>query len=403
MQENRKLRIIFISFAIAQFITLLGDRLHQFSVVGMIGKVAPGSSVDLFQFGVFSYLPMLLLAPLFGTLVDRHNRITILVVVDAFRGLIVLSMPSLYHMTGSLYAFYVATLVLSLANLLFAPAKSAAIPEIFGSERLLRINAILWGLGIGGTMAGFAAGGWLFDFHSWEWGFYTDGISYLVSVIFLIPLFWGATRITGVRPSASLANIVKAAREGFLTARRQPPIAFALAAQALGWGALGILFVIGIAHVQAMLPPDHTIYLSFVALAGTFGLLVGSGITSWLGGVLSAGRLVGGSMVVLAAGWIGLSLSHGVVALAGWTFVLGLCNSPVFVVTETMLQGQSAREFRGRIFALREVATKVMFLAASSLATIADTFLDRPTVMFGVGVLLAITGVLLGRNRFPSV
>ena len=155
----------------------------------MIGKIAPGSSGELFQFALASQLPILILAPLFGSLIDRSNKTAVLVIVDVVRGVIVLAVPAVYYAMGNLYAFYVTAFFLASANLLFAPAKSAVIPELFGKLPLLRLNAILWGLGIVGTLGGLLVGGWLFDFHTWELSFYTDGASYIISALFLLPLF----------------------------------------------------------------------------------------------------------------------------------------------------------------------------------------------------------------------
>lgn len=391
----------------AQFVSLFGDRLHQFSVVGMIGRVAPGSSFELFQFAIFSFLPVLLFAPLIGAVIDRTNKVLVIVLVDVARGLIVLAVPALYHATGSLYAFYATALLLALANLLFAPAKSALIPEVFAGDRLLHINAVLWGLGIAGALGGFIAGGWLFDFHRWEWSFYADGTSYLLSVPFLLPLFAAARAARHDRSTAPPASgatapsLLRDARDGFAVARRHGPIAYGLIVQAGAWTALGILYVVGIAHLQAIFPHDRTIYLSVVASTGTVGLLVGAAMTSWLGRRRRTHRLVIAATVLLGVSWIGIALCTSVAMLAAWLFVLGVSTSPMFVLTETLLQVETPLEFRGRVFALREVATKVLFLVASAVATAADMVLDKTLIILVVGVFLAGTGVLLGRTSFP--
>ena len=147
MARSRTLTLCLYSFVFAQLITIFGDRLHQFSVVGMIGRMEPGSSVELFQFSLFIHLPALFFAPILGSIIDRSNKVAVLIGVDVVRGLVVLGIPALFHWMGSLYAFYVPVFFLSLANLLFSPAKSAVIPELFGTEKLLKINATLWSVG----------------------------------------------------------------------------------------------------------------------------------------------------------------------------------------------------------------------------------------------------------------
>ena len=265
LPRTTTLKIAFAAFTVAQLVSIFGDRLHQFSVVGMIGRVAPGSAAELFQFALFSHLPILIFAPFLGSLVDRTNRVVVLVVVDAIRGMIVVFIPTLYHSMGSLYAFYIPVFFLSLANLLFAPAKSAVIAEFFEPLKLLRINAILWGLGIVGTIGGFVAGGWLFDYRSWETSFYSDAASYLVSVLFLLPLFLiprgrkGLPSAQGVeetspptpteqptRRRSGILGLTASFREGVEVIRADRRIAYGLIAQTSLLGVFGIVYAAGI-------------------------------------------------------------------------------------------------------------------------------------------------------------
>ncbi|MFQ5512338.1 MAG: MFS transporter, partial [Candidatus Krumholzibacteriia bacterium] len=270
MTSPRTLRLCFLSFGFAQIISIFGDRLHQFSVIGMIGRVAAGSSMELFQFAVFSHLPVIVFAPLFGSLIDRSNKVAMLIVVDFFRALVVLAIPTLFNAMGTLYAIYVPVFFLTLANLLFSPAKSAVIPELFGSLRLLRINSLLWGLGIVGTLAGFVIGGWLFDFRTWEMSFYTDAASYFVSVVFLLPLLtlWRAAKPGGHVPHgearrryAGVTSVVRSIRDGLAQIRTNRQVAYCLITQTALFASLGALYVTGIARVQSVFPSEKTVYL----------------------------------------------------------------------------------------------------------------------------------------------
>ena len=412
MARRTTLRIAFTAFTVAQLISLLGDRLHQFSVIGMIGRVAPGSSFELFQFALFSHVPVLLFAPLFGRFIDRANRATVLVVVDIIRGLIVVAVPVLYRATGSLYAFYVTVFFLSLANLLFAPAKSAAIPEYFGRLRLLRVNSILWGIGIVGTIGGFLIGGWLFDYHSWELSFYSDAASYLVSVVFLLPLLWlprrpesPAPEDTGAPapPRPPFGGPSGSFREALALLRSDQRVASGMILQTCLLGVFGVLYVAGIARVQEVLPAGKTMYLSAIAVAGTIGLLVGSVLTEVTQGKVRLGRLIAASAVILGFAMIGVSQSRSFAALIAWTALMGFFFSPIMVVSETLLQTHTPAQFRGRVFAAREVAVKVAFLATSLAATLSAAVVDKSVIILVTGVLLAVLGVWIERKNYLRI
>lgn len=336
-----------------------------------------------------------------------------MIVVDVIRAGLVLSIPTLFHLMGNMYAFYIPICLLSLANLLFAPAKSAAIPEYFGALKLLRINAVLWGLGIIGTIGGFLLGGWLFDFRSWKLGFYYDALSYVISALFLLPLFVlpqarrrTAIPETGVREpgrSLGLTGLFRSVREGLVLVRTDRRIAYCIIAQASLFGVLGMLYVIGIARVQEVLPADKTIYLSAVAIAGTVGLLAGSAFSAAARKWMSFNRVVAHSTVLLAVSLLGVSRVDSLIALMAWAFVLGFSVSPITVVTETLLQTSIPESFRGRVFSTREVVTKTTFLGMSLISTLSDVALDKAMILLTIGVLLAVVGVWIERKDYLSV
>ena len=61
-------------FGSVQLVALFGDRLKQFTLVGMLGLLVPGSSFELLKLTLFSQVPILLFTPLVGSLIDRWNK-----------------------------------------------------------------------------------------------------------------------------------------------------------------------------------------------------------------------------------------------------------------------------------------------------------------------------------------
>ncbi|HEX6790882.1 MAG TPA: MFS transporter, partial [Candidatus Krumholzibacteria bacterium] len=155
-------------FGSVQMVALLGDRLKQFTLVGMLGLLAPGSSVELLKLTLFSQVPILLFTPLLGSLIDRWNKPATILAACVIRALLVMCVPFVYDNTHTIYAFYAAAFVTSIFDLMFAPARSALLPEIVEPARLLGMNAVFWTLGIIGTLLGFLGGGWIFDSFSWQ-------------------------------------------------------------------------------------------------------------------------------------------------------------------------------------------------------------------------------------------
>ncbi|NIM19584.1 MAG: MFS transporter [Candidatus Latescibacteria bacterium] len=411
----RHLRLCFYAFALAQLISIFGDRLNQFSVVGMVGKLEPGSSVELLKLSLFMHVPILLFAPLFGALLDRWSRAWVLIIVDLLRGIIVALIPSLFYLVGNLYAFYGPVMLLSLANLLFSPAKSAIIPEIVPEKQLFQVNAALWGFGIVATIAGFIMGGWLFDYRSWEWTFYCDAASYLASVLLLLPLLmlpfaprpapaqktvpmgWGNKMLSGIREFAF------SIKDGAVLIKESRVIALNLIAQTFIFSLAGWLYVIGIAHLQEVFPPGRTIFLSIAGAAGTVGLLGGSIAASVFRERLAYNRTISVGALLMGVSLIGLAKTETPISLAIWCALMGASVSPAIILTETLLQKHIPLEFRGRVFSAREALTKMAFLGFSIAAAVADAFFDKGPILIALGLFLALFGVVLERSKWARV
>jgi DHA3 family macrolide efflux protein-like MFS transporter len=412
---GKRLKFCFVAFAIAQIISIFGDRLNQFSVVGMVGKLEPGSSFELLKLSIFTHLPILLFAPLFGALLDRWNHRWVLIIMDLMRGLIVLAIPSLFFFSGSLYAFYVPVFVLSMANLLFSPAKSAIIPELVPEHRLFQVNALLWGIGIVATIAGFLLGGWIFDYRTWEWTFYTDAGSYFLSVFLLLPLLLlpaaarrplaevPAGTPPGSRLLAGLRAFIFSIRDGGILIKENKIIALNLVTQTAMFGVGGLLYVIGIAHLQEVFPPGRTIYLSIAGTAGTVGLLLGSLIASVFRERLSYNRTIAVGTLLMGVSIIGFAKTDSLVSLVIWALLMGASISPSFILTETLLQKHIPEDFRGRVFSAREALTKSAFLGFSLAAAFADAFLTKGAILIMIGLFLALLGVVLERTKWAKL
>jgi DHA3 family macrolide efflux protein-like MFS transporter len=404
-----------VSFTIAQFISILGDRLNQFSVVGMVGKVEPGSSFELLMLALFTNGPVLLFAPLFGSLIDRFHKGAVLVIADSFRGILVLFLPMLFLHFNSLYAFYIPVALLTLANLFFSPAKSSIIPELVSESNLAPINATLWGVGIIGTILGFLLGGWFFDYHSWETSFYADAASYLISVLLLLPLLRlprssrddapapAPARAALGRPRAIVMNIGTSIREGVLLIRDNKVVGISLITQTGLFGLGGLLYVIAIAHIQEISPPGNTMYLSTAAVTGTVGLLVGSLAAGGYKGELSSHHIVSIATIVIGMSLVGIARSEELVSLSIWTAVLGAAASPVIIFSETLLQKHIPENFRGRVFSSREVLTKTSFLGLAVIGTLLNTFISKVVILLSVGLFLALLGMLLERKKLLRI
>jgi len=187
----------FSVFALAQMVSQFGDRLNNMALIGLIGAKAAGSTFAFTQIAVFAALPVIIVGPISGIIVDRFNRKWVLVVVDTIRTLVVALIPTLFFLTGNLLLVNLAIFTIFLLGLLFNSAKMSIVPNLVaGKQEYLSANAVANFIGRFATFLGLLLGGFVVEFFLWQrigiegWqaGFYVDAATYLFSAIFLATL-----------------------------------------------------------------------------------------------------------------------------------------------------------------------------------------------------------------------
>ena len=390
------------------------DRLKQFSFVGMLGIYAPGSSFELLKLNLFMQLPMLIFSPLVGVLLDRWDKSAVMFVACVLRAGIILTIPRFFELTGSsLYALYSIAFVLAIADLAFAPARAAVLPDLVAPDRLLQANAAFWTIGIVGTLGGVLYGGWIFDYHSWQAGFFSDAAAYAIAAAVTLPvavIYMLHTRAQPQPPPSparrtpgllmGIRIVARSIRDGVTLIRDDKTIALGLITQSGMFAVGGVLSVIGIARIQEVAPEGKALFLSIVAASLVTGLIVGSGLASLYRRTIKVQRTISVCALLTGVALTGLGRTETIVPLSVWAAILGLGMSPAFIVTETMIQHKSPRSHLGRVFAAREALVKAAYLAAATLGTAVNAVLAKPTILVVLGLFLALFGVLLERSRW---
>jgi MFS family permease len=390
-----------------QLAALFGDRLKQFSYIAMLGLYAPGSSFELLKLNLFAQIPMLLFSPLVGALLDHWNRRLAIAGACAVRAVLVFAFPLVFVRFESLYVLYAAAFVLSTADLVFAPARAAVLPEVVPADRLLSANAAFWTLGIVGALAGFLVGGWLFDFRGWAWAFRADALAYAAAAVLMAPLLLTATGRTAPAPSAAppraregLRALTRSVGDGARLIGHDRRIAISLVAQSSMFAVGGALSVIGIARIHEVAPAAGTLFLGIIGSSLVAGLLAGAAMAALFRRREHPERTISVSAMLCGVAITGLGRTEGVVALSIWAGLLGVAISPPFILTETLVQRASPGGFYGRVFAAREALVKVAYLGAAIVATAASTLVSKSAILVGMGLFLALLGVALERTSW---
>jgi DHA3 family macrolide efflux protein-like MFS transporter len=331
-------------------------------------------------------VPSLIVGLIAGVYVDRHDRRRIMMASNLAQAVIVALIPFLLGVNISL--LFVAILLNAGVKMFFDPAYEALIPEIASDEELNAANAFLSIASFGSTAIGFAAAG-LLSAIDVRWAFWIDALTFLFSAgcIFLMK-----TR-SAVEPSdeemTSVGAIVVNLRLGIRTILGTPILRslFLLGAP--------VFFSFGLWNVL-LLP------MAIKVLGATeFEYGIQEGVTS-IGFVIGslfmaryASRLHDGLWVFV--GYLGMGIAGVLYGLSptiwvaiAFATVSGFFNSPASVARSTLLQRNTPRELRGRVFSALFVMRDVIFLVGMAGAGLADIIDVRVLIVFS-SLILVVT------------
>jgi MFS family permease len=422
--ETRLLTRTFSLFLSGQTLSQLGDRLNHMALIALVGvgrDVASGS-MALAQLAVATSLPVLLVGPVAGVLVDRWDRRRTLISCDVIRAVLVASIPVVYWWIGAAWVVYAVVFAVFLTTLLYNCAKAAALPDIVSPGRLLSANATLTAVGRVATISGVVFGGLIVEWGGWRRlhvegytaGFLLDGVTYALSALALCAI--ALPRV--VRTPVSSGAVARARFRQAWSEIRQ--------AMALIQADARLRFLMGSFVVLACVAgAAYPVTIAFIQV----GMGLGASGVGAVGGMLAAGLIAGSALTgVIGRHWhrpsavaagiggvglavLGLSVSHSFVAIAASAVAGGIALAPVMVVQDTELQEATPQQLRGRVSSAREIVVNAGFAGSAVLVGLIGLALRESGVgeaprallaLVGGGALLAAGRLAIAAARRPS-
>lgn len=362
-------------------------------------------------------LPFTIVGPFAGPLLDRWRRRQVLLVGNGVRVLLTLVLAVVIVTGGVGPLAYVLTLVTLGVNRFLLSALSAGQPRVVPTAQLVVANSLTPTLGAVSAVVGAGAGllvGLLVPTGGVHDGVVLVGAALLFAAASALALRLGADQLgpgDGERAAGGLADDLRAtvgdlvAGARHLLARRTP--AAALAVTVANRFLYGVNFLALILMSRNLLADPHD------AEAGlrTFGMLT---VLSFAGNGLAVVLTPIAHQWVEPARWILLCLlvgavSQGVMAsvpvygvVVAAAVLLGLSVQGVKIAVDTIVQRDTDDLFRGRAFALYDMAYNASFVGAAALAAavLPDTGWSR---LAFAGLALTYLAVALAWSRSPRV
>jgi DHA3 family macrolide efflux protein-like MFS transporter len=181
--KNVFLNYNFMLLFSGKIISQLGDNIYAFALSWYILDITK-SSLQMAVFLMINSLVVALTAPFGGIIADRLNRRSILIWMDAIRGIVViLAAVLLYNHLLQIWMLYISAVFLGICGAIFSPSASAIIPNIVERNQLTQATSMDNFIGSFCTGIGLLISGFLYNFIGIFFIFIMNAISYFISGI----------------------------------------------------------------------------------------------------------------------------------------------------------------------------------------------------------------------------
>ncbi len=384
---------------LSQLVSNFGDTLHYIALVVLVYQLT-GEGAAVAVLVAAEVMPVLLLGPVAGVVIDRFSRKAVLISADIVRAALALS---LVWPQGTWHAYTVAAGIAA-GNTFFNPTVQAVIPSLTTEEQRLAANSVAWSTGRLVQIIASAIAGGLIAFIGTDAAFTLNAATFLFSALLIarlvIPAHAGQL---GQDTKRGLDRYLGDARQGLQYALRDRLVSRLLIVQSLASfavGATGAMLVV-LAERHLGLEPA-----GFAWLIGAIGVgaLLGPLIPNALAGDYRNARWLFVPYIIRGIGDVLIAIFTPLPIALVIMFVYGLNTSTGMVVFSSTVQGAVPDAVRGRVFTLLDVSWNAMRLLSLGLgAVLVDAVGIRP-LFWGGGALLACAGilglVLLGKHDF---
>ena len=384
---NRNYRLLWFG----QIVSQLGDWFNSVAVYALLLELT-GTATSVALMIIVQFLPMAVIGPVAGVVVDRVDRRRLMILMDVVRGVLVLLLL-VVHRADQLWLVYLVMGAAVSATAFFEPARTAVIPNITSRAELLTANALSSATWSAMLAIGAGAGGLVTAVFGRNTAFIVNAVSFFASAVIISRTAFLAAppavkRPAGLGSLTGFTDLVDGVR--YVLADRHVA---ALMLVKAGWGMAGGVLLLMAVMGERVFPVGGSAAAGIGVLYAARGLGAGIGpilARAWLGQQPDQMRraIVPSYLLVmcfyLMLGW---STTLAVASLA----VVGAhaAGSVLWVFSTVLLQLSVPDRFRGRVFSA-ELGLLMIVSAASSFIC------GRALDVWGVSpfVLIRVLGVL---------
>ncbi len=387
----------FLRLWLAQLISQFGDRIHQLALIGLVAKIAPGSTMALAKVMACTILPTFIIQPFAGVLVDRWDRRTILFVSDVIRGSLVLLIPFYFMAPKSMIPIYVIVFLVFSFCRFHVPAKMSIIPDLVHSENFLKANSLITTTGMIAAGLGAALGAFLVEYYGARNGFIIDSATFFLSAMFVFHISGHRSSNNDAACSIKKTSVWVEMKEGFHYIWQHKEIRFVINAFFVLFASAGAVYVVIVVFIQQTFN-SVTKDLGVLAISLVAGLFAGVVVYSKWGTKIKWHKVVfsclmaGGVVLVIFA--LMVHQYANLPMAMGLAFAWGLVISPIFVASNTVVHLVSDEKKRGQVFSALEIVIHFAFLITMFLSSWLSEIVGPFWILTVVGSVTGLIGFI---------
>ncbi len=393
--RNRNFFLVWMSQIVSQF----GDRLTQMALIGLVYKVAPGSSLGLAKMFSLAIIPVFLISPISGVYVDRWDKRQTMYISDLLRGIFIFLVPFAAVRFRSMPVAYVLIFLSFCVGRFFIPAKMALIPSLVEKKNFFIANSLISITATIAAVLGFGFGGMMVQKWGVEWAFFIDSLTFLISCLAISLVRIDKRAKFNPKDIINLGKdaIIKAknsflyeTKEGLKYILSSKETRYAAKVQFLLFALIGSLYTIFIVFIQKTLK-TVTFDLGWLAVGCGAGLFFGSLFYGRIGAKFSIKKVTSvslffSSLYLCAFVTLLKMYPHKLFAFFS-CFIIGLIASPIAIAINTLIHNESENKFWGRIFSSLEIIIHLTFIVFMFTASYLAEKFTPFTIIIAISII----------------
>jgi DHA3 family macrolide efflux protein-like MFS transporter len=378
---------------LGQIVSVLASSMTGFGLtIWMYQQTKSATAMGMMQVAFIT--PFLLLSPIAGVMVDRHNRKLMMMVSDLAAGISTMAMLILFA-TGHMqfWFLYFANVINGIGNTFQWPAYSAAISTMVPKEQYGRANGMMSLVEAGpGVLAPLLAGA-LLPFIKITGIMLIDVLTFLLAIGVLLIVFVPQP-VRTVEGQKGQGSLLKEAAYGFQYIFQRPSLLGLQLVFFIGNLFFGMAWTVLAPMILARTDSNSLIFGS-VQTAGAIGGVIGGVLMSAWGGFKRRvhGVLAGWAISGIFAAMLGIG--QGLTMWAFFIMLAALISPLINTSNQAIWQAKVAPDVQGRVFSARRlIAWFTNPISPIIAGTLAD-FVLEPAMKTG-GSLAGVFGGLVG-------